>query len=227
LFEGKSLGDGQPGIEAKVARAEAKVPTQDRLKISASATSGSATEDRYPASKSTPGSSPISANSVDIPDLGLSDAFDGTDDSIESFHSSTSFVTRRKALIVDKLMQQFFSAFPSCRHSPRIEILACNQGGQDQQANQEGESSSQSATQDLGQRSSLQKKRKLDSLDDEENENQDDDGEQPRKRSKALQSQETQLPKRLACPYFKRSPWKYHCNRSCTGPGFETVHRLK
>jgi hypothetical protein len=116
--------------------------------MSADATSRSTIDDYNPASKSALGSSPASANGVGIPDLGFSDVSDGTDDSTESFGSSTSFMTWRKALVVDRLMQQFFSAFASCRHSPRIEILARNQGGQDQQAYQQGESSSQSSTQD-------------------------------------------------------------------------------
>ena len=33
--------------------------------------------------------------------------------------------------------------------------------------------------------------------------------------------------KKLACPYFKRDPQKYQRVRSCPGPGWDTVHRLK
>lgn len=33
--------------------------------------------------------------------------------------------------------------------------------------------------------------------------------------------------KRLACPYFKKDPGRYHTWRSCSGPGWETVHRIK
>jgi hypothetical protein len=32
---------------------------------------------------------------------------------------------------------------------------------------------------------------------------------------------------RFACPYFKHNPIKYRDWRSCPGPGFKTVHRLK
>jgi len=32
---------------------------------------------------------------------------------------------------------------------------------------------------------------------------------------------------RLACPYYKRNPQKYMGNRSCVGPGWTTVHRIK
>jgi hypothetical protein len=33
--------------------------------------------------------------------------------------------------------------------------------------------------------------------------------------------------RRLACPYFKRDPRKYSEERSCVGPGWRTVHRVK
>ena len=33
--------------------------------------------------------------------------------------------------------------------------------------------------------------------------------------------------KKLACPYFKHSPQKYHSLQSCPGPGWDTVHRVK
>lgn len=32
---------------------------------------------------------------------------------------------------------------------------------------------------------------------------------------------------KLACPYYKRSPHKYSKFRSCKGPGWDSVHRLK
>lgn len=34
-------------------------------------------------------------------------------------------------------------------------------------------------------------------------------------------------PKKFACPYFKRNPRKYQRFRSCPGPGWDTVHRVK
>lgn len=33
--------------------------------------------------------------------------------------------------------------------------------------------------------------------------------------------------KKLACPFFKRSPQKYANGQACTGPGWETAHRVK
>ena len=32
---------------------------------------------------------------------------------------------------------------------------------------------------------------------------------------------------RLACPFFKRDPQRYKTHRTCVGPGWQTVHRIK
>jgi hypothetical protein len=32
---------------------------------------------------------------------------------------------------------------------------------------------------------------------------------------------------KLACPYYKRSPQRHKTWKSCSGPGFASVHRLK
>lgn len=31
----------------------------------------------------------------------------------------------------------------------------------------------------------------------------------------------------FACPYFKHDPTRYGCQRSCSGPGWSSIHRLK
>ncbi|KAK4164609.1 hypothetical protein QBC43DRAFT_300104 [Cladorrhinum sp. PSN259] len=33
--------------------------------------------------------------------------------------------------------------------------------------------------------------------------------------------------RKLACPYYKREPWKHNKHRSCTGPGWPAIHRVK
>jgi hypothetical protein len=35
------------------------------------------------------------------------------------------------------------------------------------------------------------------------------------------------IPKKLACPYYKRHPHKLHSSGACCGPGWESVHRIK
>ena len=34
-------------------------------------------------------------------------------------------------------------------------------------------------------------------------------------------------PRRLACPFAKRWPWKYDSRRACSGPGWHTVTKVK
>jgi len=39
--------------------------------------------------------------------------------------------------------------------------------------------------------------------------------------------QDAELNPRFACPFFKRNPQKYMSNRTCTGPGWTSVRRVK
>lgn len=55
-----------------------------------------------------------------------------------------------------------------------------------------------------------------------------DDDEEKHKRPVSKRSKHKQTGKRmLACPFFKRNPQRYQRERSCVGPGWETMHRLK
>lgn len=61
---------------------------------------------------------------------------------------------------------------------------------------------------------------------DDDHDEQDSDGEIERYSNHSQQYVGT-IPRRLACPYFKRNPQKYQQERSCSGPGWNTVHRIK
>lgn len=45
--------------------------------------------------------------------------------------------------------------------------------------------------------------------------------------SSAAGAPEVRLGRKFACPYFKREPRKHRKHRSCVGPGWTTVHRVK
>ncbi|KAK0642943.1 hypothetical protein B0T16DRAFT_459143 [Cercophora newfieldiana] len=47
------------------------------------------------------------------------------------------------------------------------------------------------------------------------------------KRAKLTSKSEQQSVRRLACPYNRRNPQKHNKHRSCIGPGWSTVHRVK
>ncbi|XXG94877.1 Putative proteasome subunit alpha type-7 [Hypoxylon texense] len=57
--------------------------------------------------------------------------------------------------------------------------------------------------------------------------NSDSEGDYPRRPMKALKLESPLIRRRFACPYFKRSTIRYMHQRSCAGPGWPSVHRLK
>jgi hypothetical protein len=71
------------------------------------------------------------------------------------------------------------------------------------------------------------KGRKAHDSDDEDSQNDSDDdngGTQVQKRSKRSKKESKG---RLACPYYQRMPHGSFPSRSCSGPGWDTAHRLK
>lgn len=55
-----------------------------------------------------------------------------------------------------------------------------------------------------------------------------DDEEGGRRRSKVKIARTDEIEtRRLACPFFKRDPHRFKEERSCVGPGWMTVHRVK
>jgi hypothetical protein len=47
------------------------------------------------------------------------------------------------------------------------------------------------------------------------------------KRTKLNSESELEIGRRFACPYNRRNPHRHSKNRSCVGPGWSTVHRVK
>ncbi|KAK4454270.1 hypothetical protein QBC34DRAFT_155979 [Podospora aff. communis PSN243] len=61
---------------------------------------------------------------------------------------------------------------------------------------------------------------------DECHENGDGDDQKPKKRRRRHSDGEEDISKRYACPFYKQNPSKYQ-NRTCIGPGFSSVSRVK
>jgi hypothetical protein len=58
----------------------------------------------------------------------------------------------------------------------------------------------------------------------------DDDGRQnkrPRKDITTYTKEEFENALRFACPYYKHNPFKYKDERTCSGPGWQNIHRVK
>lgn len=132
----------------------------------------------------------------------------------------------KKREIAEGILQHFLSDFD------KWVAIAINRGGSSKAA--EGsdaappkQSDSKMVDQPIGdfRPQSLKGKGKRTAGEDEQEES-DNDGTgrgTPNKRERLVVDKGP----RLACPYYKHNPRRYRHTRSCAGPGFETVHRVK
>jgi hypothetical protein len=124
---------------------------------------------------------------------------------------------KTKKLIKDLLRRVEWTLFYSG-------FVQCARGGQNVQTDQ-GNNDLHSNTGSLSS-SSNNKKRSKDSRDRASDDEQDD---QRNKRIKTNTTVEPSSPTgpRFACPFFKHDPQLYISCRTCAGPGWPTIHRLK
>lgn len=145
---------------------------------------------------------------------------------MSSSDEETFSIAEWKRVLLDRLMDYFFSILPS-------RTQACHRDGTDSQ-HQPSDRGSNASISDLDStrasdspnpgptRGRQHSKRPAD---------RDNDGDDERENKRQLkQSPEGPdgIPmRRFACPYFKRNPRRYQEERSCTGPGWKSVHRMK
>lgn len=55
----------------------------------------------------------------------------------------------------------------------------------------------------------------------------DEDGAIKRRRVSVTTNEDSETGPRFACPFFKHDPGRYRSRRTCPGPGWPTVHRMK
>ena len=144
----------------------------------------------------------------------------------------------RKTFMLDCLMRYFYDSllYPihesatreySIAHDPQSSQLTNDGGGSNSSGVRPREAVGPSV-QAFGDRG-RESQRKRPAGDDNDD---DEDGSQDR-RSKQSRGGDFEdsihlLPaKRLACPYFKNNPNRRHPSRSCVGPGWVAVHRIK
>ncbi|KAK1834629.1 hypothetical protein QBC39DRAFT_343568 [Podospora conica] len=77
-----------------------------------------------------------------------------------------------------------------------------------------------------GQQNSKRKKSNSSGQDRDDSDNEDEEGRKST-RFKVPKLGEALKPLRLACPFYRHDPAKYGSSRSCLGPGWQTVHRVK
>jgi hypothetical protein len=155
----------------------------------------------------------------------VSDTVESADSSDDSYASSPPDMSIRKVQLVNRLMGYFFSLFSTCCRSPRITTLGYS--NTDQERQNMGQSSLSSEKNLSSRASQPSNKRKAEDKLEGDDTSEDGNGNGPPKKTKSDNPPESNISAKFACPYFKRNPRKYQSMRSCTGPGFDTVHRLK
>jgi hypothetical protein len=121
--------------------------------------------------------------------------------------------TRKK--IIDHLMDEFHSLLTS-----QISLRSragTSEGSQSEPATPERLGTTHTKRKRSGQRS--------DDRDGSPNKDQDDD--QASKRLKTKSLKDAFVPRKLACPFYQRSHTRHQKYRSCAGPGWFAVHRVK
>lgn len=136
----------------------------------------------------------------------------------------------QKRLLVDRLMHHFFKLLAT-NARPRAK------GGSSSSKNNSPESSSSSPTETnspirtrgellSGRRARDGRGKRAAEHDASEDSEEEDEGRRRRSKAKLAKIEEVET-RRLGCPFFKRNPHRYKAERSCVGPGWLTVHRVK
>lgn len=127
----------------------------------------------------------------------------------------------RKQKLVDSLMREFYSTFDA-----KSNVIT---HGSDSSPSSRHQSTGSDPLVNNSQLSSGGgSKRKVSDDDSPTRENDEEySKKRPKRGEPPAEDDQTNSLKKLACPYFKRNPRKYQKCRSCPGPGWDTVHRLK
>ncbi|KAH8898428.1 hypothetical protein GQ53DRAFT_837335 [Thozetella sp. PMI_491] len=138
----------------------------------------------------------------------------------ESDRSEQSWASTQKEDVLRRTMMRFLAWLDA-----RI-ALACNKDSSPSSSTSDFKSICHAETPGRSEPPSRQTKRGR--QDDDEGEENEDDGDGDRRplKAKKRNSANAKVPK-LACPFFKRDHRKYQNWRSCPGPGWDTVHRIK
>ncbi|KAK8123958.1 hypothetical protein PG999_003876 [Apiospora kogelbergensis] len=134
-----------------------------------------------------------------------------------------------KRLLLERLMGYFFELFSSCRSPGPVATTATSGEGEGTTSSRSTGSSNNtqqsSPPSGTGLRKPDQRRRKR-AFEDRNEDGDDGDEKKPAKRTRMTNDRDT-LPRKLACPYFKKEPGHFQFGRACSGPGWDTVHRIK
>jgi hypothetical protein len=173
-----------------------------------------------------------SAQDISDTDDMISDVTDYTDLSlIEAFEASPTSFGPMLLLILISLKEEVVN-----RIRQGIEITLLEAEGTRQRPSQHEASSSHHSEQLLENSSNLSLTQGLvpsrkRGLDDDENDpswwRKGDDGDQRKRKDSLSRSELENRLRKFACPFYKRYPGSKNLQRSCLGPGWPSVHRVK
>lgn len=126
-----------------------------------------------------------------------------------------------KQKLVDRVMGELSFTF-----GDRFGAISCNPGGNSSSFRNAATSNASSGGNSNGRFRGSRKRTRDESDSLSPNEDGDDKDEHSGPESISQKSR-LGTPQKFACPYFKRSPRKHQQYGSCSGPGWDTVHRLK
>jgi hypothetical protein len=154
------------------------------------------------------------------------DSFSSTSESVHSSWPDTPNTAEREGLmppilgltrrlIVDRLMEEVHTLLDQ-------HVVLSSRAGSSEVSRSEAQSPERI---DIGSRNV--KKRPIQRREGSETPGDDPDENRYPKRAKTVPQVSTDPPRRLACPFYQRNPSRHQKYRSCAGPGWPTVHRLK
>ncbi|KAF5581794.1 Nicotinate-nucleotide diphosphorylase [Fusarium pseudocircinatum] len=146
-----------------------------------------------------------------------------TPDSDESSSTTNTYIDYRKSQVIDRIV---FTVMQWLHL--KLDVWRKNAGGNSNSASGTSEALSGSNLRSVSScpNNRGNKKRKAAERDDQETDNEDEDRNREDPQSSRMPSQGHEDPK-FACPYFKYNPAKYKDWRTCPGPGWNDVHRVK
>ena len=125
-----------------------------------------------------------------------------------------SFSIRKRNWLISKVSLQLGPILSQCTKDKE-------HGGGRQVASRPSENLKSQGISHTSQRNKNQRKRR----DEDEHSDDEDNREHPRKKNKCTEVDD--MKKLLACPFHQRNPHRASVNRSCSGPGWASIARLK
>lgn len=136
--------------------------------------------------------------------------------------TTCTILSQYQARLVDSLMSEFHSLINS--ESVVARSRAASEGSSNNCSGSSGSSTREDTTPSSGR--GTKKRQRDQGVGDRSDKDQDQDS-GPSKMQRIQSPSPSTVSKKLACPYFRHHPAYHTRYRSCAGPGWPTVHRVK